>query len=372
MSPLKKQKGAALIGVMMGLLILTLLGTTAFLNSTTELKISSQYNQSLQALYAAEAGLQQLLSVYRQNPPYFFQGKTAQEMNLPAAEPQGPNGPGTKFWIVNLRYDPQVTPTYAEVIMIGKETNQNSMARVRATIYGTQSGGASGVPPIFQTGMVTAGTLHLKNTLEIFGNLHANRGYAIDPPSIIEDLKKRQFSVTQSLDPTRSDYLSSPNIPPISEEEFQAYRSMAQQAGNQILLGHQNLTLTGDQKGLLVFVDGDLILTGNQLSGVTLVVTGSITLSGSTALPGGLALDTAFIAGRDINLKDFSEILGVFWSNGSIQTIGSGKLGGAMVCQGTIGPLDGCLFHRISQISKAFLPPTPPTYSFVIGGWSQI
>ena len=60
MNLLKQEQGAALVGVMMVLLILTFLGSTAFLTSTTELKISSNYDQSLRALYAAEAGLQNL------------------------------------------------------------------------------------------------------------------------------------------------------------------------------------------------------------------------------------------------------------------------------------------------------------------------
>ncbi len=87
LSPIKQQKGAALVGVMMVLLVLTLLGSNAFLTSTTELKISANYNQSLQALYAAEAGIQQLLSGYRQNPDYFLQKKTGPEMNFPLGEP---------------------------------------------------------------------------------------------------------------------------------------------------------------------------------------------------------------------------------------------------------------------------------------------
>ena len=76
LSPIKQQKGAALVGVMMVLLVLTILGSNAFLTSTTELKISANYNQNLQALYAAEAGIQHLLSGYRQNFEYFLQKKT--------------------------------------------------------------------------------------------------------------------------------------------------------------------------------------------------------------------------------------------------------------------------------------------------------
>ncbi len=224
---LNEQKGAALVGVMLVLLILTLLGSTAFLNSTTDLKISGHYHQSLQALYAAEAGLQHLLSVYRQNPLHFLQKKTGPEMNFSLAEPEEPNGPGTKFWINNLRYDPQETPAYVEVIMVGKDLIQNSLARVRATIFCN----SSDVPAIFKTGIVTAGTLNLKGPLEISGSLHANRGYSVEPASVLEQLRSQQFLVTQSLDPTGPDFLPSQDIPLISEKGFQGYLELSPTTG---------------------------------------------------------------------------------------------------------------------------------------------
>ncbi|MGA3085824.1 MAG: PilX N-terminal domain-containing pilus assembly protein [Thermodesulfobacteriota bacterium] len=372
MSPLKQQKGAALVGVMMVLLVLTLLGSTAFLTSHTELNISSNYNQSLQATYAAEAGLQQLLSYYRQNPGDFLQKKTGQEMNFPIMEPEDLKSTGIKFWINALRYDPQDVPTYAEVIMVGKDSSSNGLSRVRATIYCAQSGGPMDVPSVFKMGIVTAGQLNLSGQLEIFGNLHANRGYSIEPSSIIEQHKQNQFPVTQSLDSMRPDYLAPLEVPIISEKKFQDYRSMAQQSANQILFGQQSLVLSGDQKGLLIFVEGDLILTGNDLSGLTIVTTGSITLNGSTSLNGNHSLDTVFIAGRDIGLNDFSQIAGVFWSNGTVKKTGAGKLMGTVVCQGSIVQSGGLHFERVSQISNAFLSQTPTTYAFSLTGWSQM
>ena len=368
MVPFKEQNGAALVGVMLVLLVLTLLGTTAFLCSTTEIKINSHYQQSLQALYAAEAGLQRLLSIYRQNPLYFLQRKTGQEMNFPMGEPGGANGPEVKFWVEGLRYDPRATPAYVEVIMVGKDVAQNSLARVRATIFCS----SLEVPAIFKTGIATAGTLQVRGPAEIWGSLHANRGYSVEPASIVEQLKSEQFQVTQSLDPTGSDFLPWQDIPPISEEGFQGYRNMAQQPGNQLLSGPQNLTLTGDQKGHLIFVDGDLILNGNELSGATFIATGSITLTGSALLRADHMLDAAFIAGRDIIVSDFSQIAGVFWSNGSLIRMGSGKLSGTIVCQGNITQPGGLRFERVSQITNFFLPPTPSTYSFTLRGWSHM
>lgn len=369
---IKQQNGAALVGVMMALLVLTLLGTTAFLTSNTELKISSNYSQSLQALYAAEAGLQALLSAYRQNPGYFLQKNTALEMNFPVDEPDHPNRSGTKFWIKALRYDSQEIPAYAEVIIYGKDSGQYSLARLRATISCTQSGEASDVPQIFKCGIVTAGRLNLNGPLSIVGDLHANQGFSIEPSSVLEQLRSQHSSLTQSLDPLRPDYLPPMEVPIISENRFRNYRTVAQQKGSQILFGQQNLSLSGDQKGQLIFVDGNVTLQGSNLSGVTLVATGSITLNGVSVLNREGNLDAAFIAGRDIKVNDFSQLAGVFWANGSIKKLGSGKLSGALVCQGNISQMEGFQFERASQISNAFLSPTATAYSFTLGGWSQI
>ncbi len=366
------QKGTALVGVLMILLVLTLLGTTAFLNSNIELKISANYNQNLQSLYAAEGGIQLLLAGYRRNPDYFLQKKTGPEMNFPSEEQDHPNHPGTQFWLLELRYDPQEFPHYAEVIMAGKDPSQNCLSRVRATIYCVRSGGASDVLPIFQKGIVTAGQLHLSGSLEIRTNLHANQGYNIDPPSVLDQLKQNQYTVTQSRDPIRSDFVSPVEVPVISEKRFQEYRSLAQQGGNQFLMGNQNLFLSGDQKNILIFVDGDLTLQGNNLCGVTLVATGSITVNGSTRLADDQRLDVAFIAGQDVIFNDFSQIAGASWSNKTVKKKGAGRLLGTIVCQGPIFQSDGMQFERVSEISNIFLSQSPTLYSFTLNGWSQI
>ncbi len=370
-TPIKQQKGTAMVGVLMVLLVLTLLGSNAFLTSTTELKISANYNQNLQASYAAEAGIQFLLSGYRQNPDYFLQKKTALEMNFPIDE-QNPPAPGIIFWIQELHYDPQEIPTYAEVIMVGKDLGKNCLTRVRATIYCVGPGGPFNIPPVFKQGIVTAGQLHLSGSLEIFGNLHANQGFSINPSSVVEQLNQNQFTVTQSLDPMRPDFVSSVDVPVISEKRFQEYRSMALESGNQLLSGTQNLLLNGDQKNLLIFVDGDLILQGNNLCGVTIVATGSIAINGTTRLADNHSLDVAFIAGHDIILNNASQIAGVFWSNTAVTNTGTGKLMGAVVCQDNIFQSDGLQFERVTQISNPYLSQTPTTYSFSFNGWSQI
>jgi hypothetical protein len=369
---LHQEKGAALVGVMMTMLVLTLLGTSAFIQSAAELKVSSNYSQSLEALYAAEAGLQELLASYRQNPSSFLRKQTGADMNLPVNDPGRSFYNGTTYWIKELHYDAQEVPGYVEVIIYGRDRGQTSLARLRATLSCSQGGGTTDLPSVFKMGIVSAGRIELNGPIEIAGTLHANRGVYLDQPSVADPLKRFEMIITQSLDPLRSDYLPPMEVPVISDQAFQNLRSSAQQKGNQILFGEQNLVLSGDQKGAVIFVDGQVTLTGTQLSGLTVIATGSITINGSTVLNAQGNLDTVFIAGGNISINEFSQIAGLFWTNGSIITVGAGRLKGAIVCQGSIRQQGGFQFERYDQYSSSSWYSTPSGYSFTVRGWSQI
>jgi hypothetical protein len=372
MIPLHRQDGTALVGIILLMLVLTFLGTSAFLNSTAELKINSNYAQSLRALYAAEAGLQDLLNLFRRNPQGFLQKKSGEELGFPPAEPQTENGPGTKYWMMDLHYDSQPSPDFAEVIIAGKEVGQNALCRIRATIYSNSTGGSDGVPAIFKIGLVTAGALGLIAPLDVRSSIHANQGYSIDPATVAEQLRTQQFSVTQSVDPGGADYQKALEVPLISEKGFQEYQLKAQNGGNSILSGSQNLTLKGDQSNRLIYVNGDVTLNSDQVSGLTLVATGSITLNGSVVLKEVGRLNSAFIAGGNILLNNFSELSAVFWSNQSIVASGAGKLAGTMVCQAPVSFGPGLQFERADTISDIYFPSDLTRYSFAVRGWSQL
>jgi hypothetical protein len=246
MFPLKQQEGMALAGLMMVLFILTFLGTTAFMTSTTELKIGANYNQSLKALYAAETGLQELLATFRRNPEGFLNRKSGSALSFPVVEPNLPNGPGIKFWLVDLRYDPRTPPAYAEAVLAGKESAQQGYCRIRATLFANAGGGTDGLPFLFKVGLVTADVLQWQGASTISSSIHANQGFFINPPSMVDQLRNLQFSVTQSKDPGRPDYQKPPEVPLITPQGFQEYRNRAVGGNNLVLTGPQNLTLSGD------------------------------------------------------------------------------------------------------------------------------
>jgi len=372
MGILKEQHGAALVGVMMALLVLTLLGTSAFVNSATELKISSNYSQSLEALYITEAGLQELLAAYRRKPSSFLQKHNGAEMNFPVAESDGLSPKGAAYWIKELRYDPLENPGYAEVIIFGRDRTKSSLARLRATISCSASNDSGLLPAVFTVGIVTGGQLQLGGPLNMVGTFHANQGLSFLSPLSGAPLSGTQTTFSQSLDPLRPDYRSAMAIPVISDQFLETWRTLARLEGNQILFGHQNLVLSGEQKGAIIFVDGEVTLTAADLSGLTLIATGSITLNGSTVINAQGSLDTVFIAGGNITLNQCSDIVGVFWANGSLIKLSAGMLKGTVVCQGSIYQKEGFQFERFAHISSSFKFPTITGYTFHIRGWNQI
>ncbi|HSO72419.1 MAG TPA: hypothetical protein VLR91_07220, partial [Thermodesulfobacteriota bacterium] len=146
----------------------------------------------------------------------------------------------------------------------------------------------------------------------------------------------------------------------------------AQEKGNRYLAGPQTLKLTGDQQGTLLFVDGEVTLQGEELSGITLVSTGKITFKGSARLSGDQKLTVAFLAGGDLFLEAATEAAGVFWSGGPFVPPVSGSLEGLIVSRGSIhspGPFN---FRRSDRIDNPYLPHPPLKGEFTLKGWLQL
>jgi len=367
---INRQEGTALLGIILVMMVLSFLGTSVFMNSNAELKINSHYTQSLRSLYAAEAGLQELLHHFRWNPEDFLQKKSGQDLGFPIAEPPAQNVPGSKYWLMDLRYDAQIPPNYAEIIIVGKEVGQNASCRIRATIYANADACSDGVPSIFKIGLATAGNFSLKTPGDIRSSVHANRGFSIEPSTVFDKLREQQFSVTQSQDPNRPDYQKPLLVPVISDKGFQEYQLKAQNFDSSFL-GSQKLVLKGDQNNRIIYVNGDVTLDSDQVSGLTLAATGSITVNGSVVLADGGLLNSAFIAGGNILLKDFSEMSALFWSNQSVIAAATGKISGTMVSQESLSFGPGFQFVRVDSISDIYFPSDLTKYSFAVKGWSQ-
>src|SRR3989304_5686517 len=59
------EKGMVLVVALLLITVLTLIGTTAIMTSSTDIKISTNYRQSSQAFYSAEAGSEHAMALLR-------------------------------------------------------------------------------------------------------------------------------------------------------------------------------------------------------------------------------------------------------------------------------------------------------------------
>ncbi len=366
-----QEKGAALVTVLLAMLGLIIFGTTAFLVSGADLKIMGHYRDSQQVLYAAEAGIQTLLADFRGHPDLFLLKKNGSEIALPLTEPAQANWKQFKLWVESLRYDPGTVPGFVELVVQAFDPLNQTSARIRATILGVFSGGVQEVTPPFRIGMLTAGSLQLAGTPQLQTDIHANQGFSLEP-ALVDGLRQQHFTVSQSADPLRSDYRQAWEVPVLQPTDFERLRGQAQEKGNHYFAGSQTLKLTGDQQGTLLFVDGEVTLQGEELSGITLVSTGKITFKGTARLNGDQKLNVAFLAGGDIVLAAAAEAAGVFWSGGAFIPPVGGSLEGLIVSRGSIhssGPLS---FRRSDRIDNLYLPHPPLKGEFTLKGWLQL
>jgi hypothetical protein len=365
------EKGLALITVLLALAGLTIIGTTAFMMSGADLTIFSRYRDSQQVLYAAESGVQILLAGFRGNPELFLLKKTDSDLPLPGREPAQGNWKHFRLWVESLRYDPGAVPEFVELTVQAIDPLNRTAARLKATIQAVFSGGAGEVAPPFRIGLLTAGSLQVGGTPPWQTNIHANQGFVLDPV-LVDGLRQQQFTVSQSADPRQSDYREPWEVPVLQPADFERLRGKAQEKGNRYFVGPQTLALTGDQRGALFFVEGEVTLWGENLSGITLVSTKKMTFRGTSRLNGDRNLDVAFLAGGDLLLEAVPAAAGVFWSGGAFLPAPGCNLEGLVVSRGSIRSPGPFTFQRYDRIVNPYLPQPPLKGEFALKGWLQL
>lgn len=361
----QRRQGLALVAVLLLLLVLSVLTGTVFLLTGTDLSIAVNGEQHLAALYAAEAGVHSLLASYRGTPEAFFGKKTGPPLTLPISEPGPANWEAFRVWLTDLRYDPDPFPRYVECSVRSQEPLSRASAQVQAVIAHNP------LPGVFQLGLVTAGSLEGPGVRSLQTGLHANEGFRLDP-ALVAELRARAYPLSQSADPGAPDYRPPAAPPFLSETDLAYYRSLARNGNNLLLNGNQELDLSGDQQGRLIFVEGDVHLRAIEVSGVTLVAAGRLTFSGSSRLNAAQQIDTALLAARDLVMKNDGEACGVFWSGGALVPAGPGGLQGIVVSQGGIRADPSFRFRRSRAIQNPYLPPPSAGPPFVLRGWLQL
>jgi len=166
---LSNEKGFVLPVGLMFLAIIALMGTTAVKTTTTDLKIGSNYKQTVQAFYSAEAGVQYLLkklAIDLDDSDSATVDLTANQISLSYSTPDGFffTVPTVLTSLGNDQYSFQVT---------GHGSNNPETVSVIEVVFSAQRKNA------FEYGLFTNGLLDLKANARIYSY---DSRYNPDPP----------------------------------------------------------------------------------------------------------------------------------------------------------------------------------------------
>ena len=139
-SPSENEKGMMLIAAIALVVILALVGTSTVIRTTTDIKISSNYTNSVQTFYAAETGYNRLISEYTNTPDNYTTKASVTVIGLSTTDPCSANfGSNTAYWFPGITYGSGTPPAYVDVESYGKIFGTNSIAKLKVRIKASAS-----------------------------------------------------------------------------------------------------------------------------------------------------------------------------------------------------------------------------------------
>lgn len=139
-SKCRDEKGMVFIIAIALVAILALVGSTAVITTTTDIKISSNYKNNVQAFYVAEAGYNRLIGEYINSPNNYISKADATGMGLSFTDPSTANfGSNAAYWFPSIIYDNSTPPAYVDVESYGKILGTNSITKIKVRIRAVSS-----------------------------------------------------------------------------------------------------------------------------------------------------------------------------------------------------------------------------------------
>jgi hypothetical protein len=139
----RDDRGIALVVAISMLAALALLGTTGYIITTLEVKTSGNYRTGVQALYAAEAGVNRLLGYYLNNTSDYSNQSTAGDMGFATSRPSSANfGDNMAYWFTDITYGSGSPPSYVVITSHGAVIGSESEAVIEAK-FNAQTSGSS-------------------------------------------------------------------------------------------------------------------------------------------------------------------------------------------------------------------------------------
>jgi cytoskeletal protein CcmA (bactofilin family) len=312
------RRGNAFLTAMFFLVILLGLGTVFVETSIQEVARASRVRKETRALSLAEGGLDYAVwRIYNENPTSF--PTTYSRTGLPEGEFSA---------VVSRHYDESgaMVPNSLEIISTG--TSQGWQAEVKA--IGQYMTTTTNNNSVFDHALFSDSDIYLGGTADIVGDIHSNGNISLSgTPSVDGDgsasgwIKDKKGGITG----TKTQY--APKIPmPVVDVQY--YRSIA----TTIYSSSQTFSGTTTLDGV-IFVDGDMHISGQVDGDGVFVATGTIHVDGNVTLANA---DSSFalISTKKIKINGSAEIEGVLYAHNAetpatIDGNGTATITGAVV-----------------------------------------
>lgn len=367
------QKGASLVFVLLTSFILITLATIVVRFSNTDIQSALKQENQINAFYIAEAGVEEGVNEINKS----LKDSIVPPTSLPTTNFQGGTyevtiNPKINDASENIGYNLTSTGIYKGEIKtlsswvrqpIWPEDGGDRPKGLDYAIYGNEDVKVQTVSGLIGLGFLST------HEIMVDGNVHGNKSVDLKHYGLFTTNPKVDgFASSVSKDNIRVEGLDSSkkveeNEVPMPMFDFDYARKKAQEEGKYIphdLLSISLLGLTTTDK--VIFIDGDMVITGLDLLGLSLMnrtivvngeVTGLLEVGGLEFIPTNLNI----IAKDDINflgLVTGLQINGILFSQGNITTKGhvevNGYLGAKNIELGT-GLITGLLDSLLSLVT---------------------
>jgi Tfp pilus assembly protein PilX len=360
----KNEHGVALVISLMFLAILGMLGTTAYVMTSTDLKIGRNYQQASQAFYGADAGVRYVLATIEndlKNGTTVANGTTdILPTTVGASEPFTAASPSG----FNLTFSNITKVSDSPGVYSFTSTSQNpdgSRAEIDILFKKLDH------DPAFDVGMLSEGDISINGNANVDGGMHANGnvsqtggGGNIDGPVSAVGSVSSGSCKADCTDSAGADRI---DVPLIENAKFVEWKTKSQTAPN-IYDPGASCTYSDPGAGNIYFCDGDLDFSNNLStsaeSDVTIIATGNITARGSSIKKTDGKIGLALIAGGNIEFRGGGGAVlnATFWCNGDYQQNGTGTVAGSIVAGGDITRNGTFNFIQDNNIDNDNLPPS--------------
>ena len=146
-----------LLLTMVMLSALSAMGLSGVMSASTNVEISKNERQSVEALYLAESAIHRTSGEYLNNFTHYSSGDSPADIGLPVVKPTTANlGTNGAYWIPTLTYGPGAPPAYVDVIaqggIIGTDIQTTVSVRLTPTFFNPFMYGAFGDEGVTLTG----------------------------------------------------------------------------------------------------------------------------------------------------------------------------------------------------------------------------